>query len=53
MATFPRKSHVVFGVILIIHYLIKIERNRVPEKIKCTETCFTDWWIVVMSNVLL
>ncbi|KAE9526268.1 hypothetical protein AGLY_013899 [Aphis glycines] len=47
----PRKSSVVFGVILIIHYLIKIEWNHVPEKIKCTESCFTDWWSVVMSNL--
>jgi len=35
------RNRVVFGLILTIHYLIKIERNRVPKKVKRTELCLT------------
>jgi len=35
------RNRVVFGVILTIHCLIKIVRNRVPKKVKRTESCFT------------
>jgi len=39
------RNRVVFGVILIIHCLIKIKLinfNRVPKKVKRTKSCFTD-----------
>lgn len=35
-------NRVVFGVLLTIYCFIKIVRDRVPKKLKNTESCFTD-----------